>query len=101
MSLKSCLDEICPHCGSGSEYVVRYVEQHDKDQVALYKEAIELDEDQINDLVGILLSSKYNIFVPWYKKLLIYLKDNFQAQDILEYYKEQFKKVILLITYPP
>ena len=93
MSLKSYLDDVCPHCGSGSEYVVKYVKEHDTNPKALYEEAIALDEYQRDDLIHILLSSDYNIFVPWYKKLLLQT-DTFTANDILDYYKESFDKVV-------
>jgi len=92
MALKDYLDEVCPHCGSGSEYVVEYVKEHDNDPEALYQEAIVLDENQKDDLIGILLSSDYDIFVPWYKKLLINT-NTFISNDILDYYKESFDKV--------
>lgn len=92
MSLKSCLDDICSHCRSGSEYVVKYVKSRDNNSEALYQEAIALDEDQRDDLIGILLSSDYNIFVPWYKKLLINT-NTFISNDLLDYYKESFDKV--------
>ena len=92
MALKDYLDEVCPHCGSGSEYVVNYIKSHDNDPEALYQEAIALDEDQRDDLIGILLSSAYNIFVPWYKKLLINT-NTFTSTDLLDYYKESFDKV--------
>ena len=92
MTLKDCLDEVCPHCGSGSEYVVKYVKDHEDNPVALYQEAIVLEEDQRDDLIGILLSSDYNIFVPWYKKLLRHT-NTFTSNDILDYYKESFDKV--------
>ena len=92
MTLKDYLDEVCPHCGSSSEYVVNYVKSHDNNPEALYQEAIVLDEDQRDDLIGILLSSVYNIFVPWYKKLLINT-NTFISNDILDYYKESFDKV--------
>ena len=92
MALKDCLNEVCPHCGSGSEYVVKYVEAHDNDPEALYQEAIALDEYRRNDLIDILLSSDYDIFVPWYKKLLINT-NTFTSNDLLDYYKESFDKV--------
>lgn len=92
MALKDCLNEVCPHCGSGSEYVVKYVESHDNDPEALYQEAIALDEYRRDDLIDILLSSDYDIFVPWYKKLLINT-NTFTSNDILDYYKENFDKV--------
>ena len=92
MSLKSCLNEVCPHCGSGWEYVVEYVKEHDNDPEALYQEATALNEYQMEDLIDILLSSSYNIFVPWYKKLLIYA-NSFRSNDILDYYKKSFDKV--------
>ena len=92
MSLKDYLDEVCPHCGSGSEYVVNYVRSHDNDPEALYQEAIMLNEYQRGNLVNILLSSDYNIFVSWYKKLLIYINSS-RSNDILDYYKEEFDEV--------
>lgn len=92
MNLKSYLDEVCPHCGSGSEYVVEYVKEHDNDPEALYQEAIALNEYRRDDLINILLSSDYNIFVPWYKKLLVNT-DTFTANDVLECYKKSFDKV--------
>ena len=92
MTLKDCLDAVCPHCGSGSEYVVKYVKEHKADQESLYQEAIALDEYQRDDLIDILLSSDYNIFVPWYKKLLRHT-NTFTSNDILDYYKESFDKV--------
>ena len=92
MSLKSCLDDVCPHCGSGSKYVVEYIKEHETNQEALYQEAIALNEYQMEDLIDILLSSSYNIFVPWYKKLLIYA-NSFRSNDILDYYKEEFDNI--------
>lgn len=92
MALKDYLDDVCSHCGSGSEYVVSYVKSYDNNPEALYQEAIALDEDQRDDLIGILLSSSYNIFVPWYKKLLINT-NTFTSNDLLDYYKESFDKV--------
>ena len=92
MALKDCLDDVCPHCGSGSEYVVKYVKEHDDNLKALYQEAIALGEYQRDDLINILLSSDYNIFVPWYKKLLINT-NTFRSNDILDYYKEDFADV--------
>ncbi len=93
MSLKSCLDEVCPHCGSGSEYVVNYVKSHDNNPEALYQEAIALEKNQRDHLISILLSSDYDIFVPWYKKLLTNT-NTFRSNDILDYYKESFDKVL-------
>jgi hypothetical protein len=92
MTLKDCLDDVCPHCGNGSKYVVKYVREHKDDQEALYQEAIALNKYQMEMLINILLSSSYNIFVPWYKKLLIYA-NSFRSNDILDYYKESFDKV--------
>jgi len=92
MALKDCLNDVCPHCGSGWEYVVKYVESHDSNPEALYQEAIALDEDRRDDLIDILLSSDYDIFVPWYKKLLVNT-DTFTANDILDYYKKRFSTV--------
>ena len=92
MILKDCLDEVCPHCGSGSKYVVEYVKSHDNNSEALYQEAIALEEDKRDNLIDILLSSDYNIFVPWYKKLLRHT-NTFTSNDILDCYKESFDKV--------
>ena len=61
------------------------VEQLDREVAALSKSEKE-------DLVDMLLSSKYDIFNPWYKKLLITL-DTFQTRDILSYYHNKFDKV--------
>lgn len=93
MSLKDYLDMVCPHCGDGSEYVVEYVKEHDTNPEVLYQEAIALDEYQRDALISILLSSDYNIFVPWYKKLLSQA-NTFTSNDILDYYKERFDKVL-------
>lgn len=93
MSLKFYLDAVCPHCGNGSEYVVNYVKSHDSNPEALYQEAIALKENQRDNLIDILLSSDYNIFVPWYKKLLINT-NTFTSNNILDYYKESFDKVL-------
>jgi hypothetical protein len=92
MTLKDCLNEVCPHCGSGSEYVVQYVQEHDKDPIALYQEALVLSEYQMGDLIGILLASDYDVFVPWYKKLLVHVNSP-TSNDILDYYKEAFDEV--------
>ncbi len=92
MTLKDCLDDVCPECWNGSKYVVKYVREHKNDQEALYQEAIALNEYHRRMLINILLASNYNIFVPWYKKLLIYT-NSFRSNDILDYYKESFDKV--------
>ena len=105
MTLKDCLDEICPHCGSGSEYVVKYVKEHDSDPQALYEEAIKLSDCYLGDLIGILLSSDYNIFVPWFKAFCKYVAANdkadsgFTAKDVLDYYKEGFNEVKDYVSY--
>ena len=59
----------------------------------LDKEVLKLSKDQREKLVDLLLlSSKYNIFNPWYKKLLISL-NTMRTNDILDYYKKDFAKV--------
>ena len=89
------IKEVCPHCGSGFEYVVKYVSEHDKD-AGFIDEVNALNEDQQEDLINMLLSSDYDIFTQWYKDLLLRMAekyDNFRAKDILEYYHKSFEKV--------
>ena len=98
-SLEYIMHEVCPHCGNYSEEVVKYVQEHDNDPIALYLEAIKLCDSYQGDLIGILQCSDYNIFVPWFKAFLIYVKDHaktgssFMANDLLEYYHKAFDKV--------
>jgi len=98
-SLEYRMREVCPHCGNHSEDVVKYVQEHDNDPVALYKEAIALSDYVSGDLIDILLSSDYDVFVPWYKAFLKYVAENAKtgsswvAKDILDYYKKAFSKV--------
>ena len=92
MSLKSYLDDVCPHCGNGSDRVVEYVKSHDNNPEALYKEAIALNNYQREDLIEILLTSDYNIFVPWYKKLLINT-NTYTSKEMLMIYKKSFDEV--------
>ena len=99
VTLECCMMEVCPHCGSGSDIVINYVKTHDNNPIALYKEAIALSDYISGDFINILDGSDYNIFVPWYKAFLIYVKDNAEtgsswiAEDILDYYKDAFDKV--------
>ena len=58
----------------------------------LNREVRRLSDSEKEDLVDMLLSSKYNIFNPWYKKLLISIGSP-RTKDILEYYKNGFDKV--------
>jgi hypothetical protein len=98
-NLLAAVKEICPCCGRGGEATIAYCREHDKDQKTLYEEAIQLGGSCAGDLIGVLLSSDYNIFQPWYKAMLIWYKDNgdtgvtFEAADLLDYYKESFDKV--------
>ena len=95
-SLEYRMHEVCPHCGNHWEEVIEYVKTHDNDPVALYLEAIKLNKYQQEDLANMILSSSYNIFVPWYKAFLLQLankSDSFRAADILNYYSEEFDKV--------
>ena len=98
-NLCAAVREICPCCGRGGEYAIKYCQEHDKDQKALYEEAIQLGGSMASDLIGVLLSSDYDIFQPWYKAMLIWYKDNgdtgvtFEAEDLLDYYKDAFSKV--------
>lgn len=99
-NLKNRMEDVCPHCGNHSEEVIEYCKDHDKvDPVALYKEAIALNEYVVGDLINILLCGPYNIFKPWYKKLLKYVGEHgapspkFRANDILSYYGQAFDKV--------
>ena len=98
-SLEYRMHEVCPHCGNHSEDVVKYVQEHDNDPVALYLEAIKLSDYYSGDFIDILRSSDYNIFVPWFKAFLIYVKDHAKtgsswvAKDTLEYYHKAFDKV--------
>ena len=96
------MKEVCPHCGNHSEDVVKYIKEHDNNPQELYQEAIELYDSYQGDLIGILYSSDYNIFVPWFKSFLIYVRDHaktgskFMADDVLDYYKKGFEKVEIL-----
>ena len=72
------------------EGLVNYVTNTPPEQ--LDKEVLKLSKDEREELVGILLSSDYDIFNPWYKKLLISL-NTLRTNDILEYYKEEFSKI--------
>ena len=98
-SLEYRMHEVCPHCGNHSEEVVEYCKEHDNDPVSLYNEAIKLSDYVSGDLANILLSSDYDIFVPWYKAVLKYVAENaktgssWTAKDILDYYKKAFSKV--------
>ena len=98
-SLEYRMHEVCPHCGNHSEEVVEYVKEHDNNPKALYEEAIKLSEYYSGDLIDILLSSDYNVFVPWYKAFCEYVAENAKtgscrvAKDILDYYKKAFSKV--------
>lgn len=58
----------------------------------LDREVAALNIEQREQLVDMLLSSKYDIFNPWYKRLLISL-DTFRTNDILSYYKKGFDEV--------
>jgi len=58
----------------------------------LDREVVALSKSEKEDLVDMLLSSKYNIFNPWYKKLLISINSP-RTNDILSYYKKGFDKV--------
>lgn len=58
----------------------------------LDREVAELTKESKQQLVNMLLCSKYNIFTPWYKRLLISL-DTLRSKDILDYYKDGFDKV--------
>ena len=98
-NLALAMREYCPCCGRGGESAIEYVKEHDSDQVALYKEAIALGDCTGGDFLDIILSSDYDVFVPWYKAVLIYFKENgetgvtIQAESILKHYKEDFEKV--------
>lgn len=92
----------CFECGSGEEYVLAYINTHDKDQKALLEEAKNLKDAYKQEVVNLCLSSDYDIFVPWYKAFLKYCANeeevnnaslNFRANDILSYYKKGFDKV--------
>lgn len=72
------------------EGLVDYVTNTSPEQ--LDKEVLKLSKDEREELVSILLSSDYDIFNPWYKKLLISL-NTLRTNDILEYYKEEFSKI--------
>ena len=58
----------------------------------LDREVVTLSKSEKEDLADMLLSSKYNIFNPWYKKLLISINSP-GTNDILSYYKKGFDKV--------
>lgn len=98
-NLFAAVREICPCCGRGGEAAIDYCKEHDKNQKALYEEAIQLGGSCAGDLISVLRSGNYNIFQPWYKAMLIWYKDNgdtgitFEAEDLLDYYKENFDKV--------
>lgn len=72
------------------EGLVDYVTNTSPEQ--LDKEVLKLSKDEREELVNILLSSDYDVFNPWYKKLLISL-NTLRSNDILEYYKEEFSKI--------
>lgn len=99
-NLENRMKEVCPHCGNHWEEVIEYIKEHDKDPKALYEEAIHLSDYESGDFAQMVLSSNYNIFVPWYKAFLIYVKNNAKtgsswiANDILDYYKEDFDEVV-------
>lgn len=99
-SLKDAFDEVCFECGHGDEYVIDYVKAHDNEPKALLEEAKQLNEVRKEALIDILLSSEYDVFVPWYKALLLYCIDlkeeacvQWRAKDIFTYYKKGFDKV--------
>ena len=98
-TLYLAMQDYCPCCGRGGDTAIKYVQEHDNDPIALYKEAIELGDYMGGDFINIILSSDYNIFTPWYKAVLIYFKEHgetgvtWDAADILDYYKEEFDKV--------
>lgn len=76
--------------------------RHDLDALADYvtntpteqldKELLKLSKDLREQLVDLLLSSKYNIFNSWYKKLLISL-NTIRTNDILNYYEKDFSNI--------
>lgn len=71
-SLEDAFDAVCFECGHGDEYVIDYVKAHDNEPKALLEEAKQLKEVHKEALIGILLSSEYDVFVPWYKAFLLY-----------------------------
>ena len=98
-NLKQAMEEYCPYCGRGEEAAIKYVKAHDANPIELYKEVIALENYTGRAFLGIILSSNYNVFTPWYKAALIYFKENGEmgtarlAKDILDFYKEAFEKV--------
>lgn len=98
-NLAQAMREYCPCCGRGEEATVEYVKEHDNDPVALYKEVIALGDCTGGDFISIILSNDYNVFVPWYKAVLIYFQNcgktgvTRQAKEILEYYEKEFSEV--------
>ena len=76
--------------------------RYDLDALANYvtkTSPLELDREiskmknyEKEELVDMLVSSKYNIFNPWYKKLLISINSP-RTNDILKYYKRGFDKI--------
>ena len=97
-NLQLAMRQYCPCCSRGEEAAIEYVREHDNNPVALYNEAIELGDCMGGDFISIIVSSAYNIFVPWFKAVLVHFKEkgetgvNIQAEDILDYYKENFEK---------
>lgn len=100
-NLDEVMQQYCDECGRGEEDVIEYIKQHDSDPSGLYKEVINLQKYDAANFIGIILASDYNIFVPWYKKALIYYAErdkgktgvSHRARDILNYYKADFNKV--------
>lgn len=97
-NLEHYLNNICPECGHGSEEVVKYFKKYN---LSAYKEAYNLKDSQIIDVLDILLSSNINIFTKDYTSLLNYarlnLKDNSDrrtANSIYEMYKNEFDKAM-------
>jgi len=97
--LQIAMGNWCFHCGRGGEAVIEYVKENDGDPARLYHEALELNDWLARGFIGILLSSNYNVFQPWFKSLLIYFRDYrsgdllSSASDILDFYKKAFDEV--------
>ena len=98
-SLRDAFENYCPCCGRGSEYVLDYIKAHDSDPKALFSEFINLSDYVACEVINLINGSDYDIFVPWFKAVLVYYRDNVSggikvsAADLLDYYKDSFDKV--------
>ena len=105
-SVGDAVNYVCDKCGYGSDIVMYYCKMHDQDE-GFEAEVARMPKEYQWKLLDILWGTDYDIFVPWFGKVLERIKYSTEddcamrecrhcADDLYELYKNKWDELGVL-----